>query len=561
MIVLTFDVVKKKHRAIRLSMDLLESVIGSLGSTAICHPVAVPTSEEEPALATTEVTYGFLDRRVNSTEIDCRTPEEGLSLARQSRHGGRLFARRAGHAVAAVDVIPLRVYNAWRLLHKRIPLPSAQPSSPFRWLTDLSDAVTAFESALGEAVPTPPSTTRNQAVPSVPWFADLERSSIVIRKAAWIAESGLPHAPQEKRLRVGSLSCAKVCEKNVVAILGCGQASMAAIASRSAEKARAFIDRCVPDRIAAKEIDVTDYETFLHTNLHSLHAVFVPLPTGLRCEWIQKILDREHGQRVAIVSEKPTAPSFSVLRPLLQQAHKHRVLYTDGSMMSHSLRVGYTAWVVEHLFHHRITKIESRLTMMKDATFDSSNIRADELLEPHGALGDLVWYCIRFTLHVLGWQRPLDVTSRWAGGQDMPHTSAGLRDECTVELRFPTDIRATFFGSFVSAPEQYIKIYGRDSAGDELTVIMQPLTRAAVPVAQLTVQHSVYGPVSFDLEPNGFQDRQQWRNVAFSRDDDDLRAHWSRVSARTQLVLDACYESAKMKGEGVRIDETAWCEF
>src|SRR5215471_15779071 len=103
-------------------------------------------------------------------------------------------------------------------------------------------------------------------------------------------------------LRWGILGTAQIARKNWKAILNSGNGVVVAVASRNGERSRQFVEECqlqapfeVPPRplatyqqlIAAPDVD----------------AVYVPLPTGIRKEWVQRAA--EAGKHV--VCEKPCA--------------------------------------------------------------------------------------------------------------------------------------------------------------------------------------------------------------------------------------------------------------
>src|SRR6185436_12380856 len=64
-------------------------------------------------------------------------------------------------------------------------------------------------------------------------------------------------------------------------------------------------------------------------------AVYVPLPTALRKEWV--IRAAEAGKH--IVCEKPCATSLADLREMLEACRRHRVQFIDGVMFMHSRRL------------------------------------------------------------------------------------------------------------------------------------------------------------------------------------------------------------------------------
>src|SRR3569623_1056811 len=100
-----------------------------------------------------------------------------------------------------------------------------------------------------------------------------------------------------KKVRWGILGVAKINRRLIPAFGQARNAELRAIASRSAEKARAAAD--------ADHIPIThgSYEALLDDA--SIDAVYIPLPNTLHAEWVRKAADR--GKH--ILCEKPLTPS------------------------------------------------------------------------------------------------------------------------------------------------------------------------------------------------------------------------------------------------------------
>ena len=108
--------------------------------------------------------------------------------------------------------------------------------------------------------------------------------------------------------RWGFLSTAGIGRKNWKGIHLSGNGRVSAVASRSVEKAQAFIDECsaeVPQRgeVAA----VGSYEELLSRK--DVDAVYVPLPTGIRKEGFKTV---GHGP-ILLIFLRPsmTCPGFA----------------------------------------------------------------------------------------------------------------------------------------------------------------------------------------------------------------------------------------------------------
>jgi predicted dehydrogenase len=66
-----------------------------------------------------------------------------------------------------------------------------------------------------------------------------------------------------------------------------------------------------------------------------IEAVYIPLPTGLRKEWVL----RAAAAGKHVLSEKPCAVSVADLREMIEACRKHRVQFMDGVMFMHSRRL------------------------------------------------------------------------------------------------------------------------------------------------------------------------------------------------------------------------------
>jgi hypothetical protein len=101
----------------------------------------------------------------------------------------------------------------------------------------------------------------------------------------------------------------------------------------------------------------------------------------------------------------------------------------DGTLMVDRENFGMT---------HRIT---SAFSFLASDDFHLENIRANRALEPLGCLGDLGWYCIRFSLWAMHWQMPLRVRGSVLSGGDGPPTTADSQ-ETRMFRQFAKQVRS-----------------------------------------------------------------------------------------------------------------------
>src|SRR6185436_8992337 len=90
---------------------------------------------------------------------------------------------------------------------------------------------------------------------------------------------------RESKLRWGILSTAQIARKNWKAIQLTGNGTVVAVASRDVMRSQQFIDECqaeAPMEVMPRALG--RYEELLAST--DVDAVYIPLPTGLRKEWV-----------------------------------------------------------------------------------------------------------------------------------------------------------------------------------------------------------------------------------------------------------------------------------
>ncbi len=184
-------------------------------------------------------------------------------------------------------------------------------------------------------------------------------------------------------------------------------------------------------------------------------AVYIPLPTGLRKEWVL----RAAAAGKHIICEKPCAPNAAELDEMLTACKKNDVQFMDGVMFMHSPRL---AKIRESLLDEKnvgqIRRISSAFSFYAGEGFFKDNIRVDAALEPAGCIGDLGWYCIRFALWTLNWQMPHAVTGRIFSQSGSRPCRRNSPANCCLTVVFPPDSIVHFF----AAKQQWAHVSGRN---------------------------------------------------------------------------------------------------
>src|ERR1700733_4101046 len=103
-----------------------------------------------------------------------------------------------------------------------------------------------------------------------------------------------------KKIRFGFLSTANIARKNWISILNSGNSIVTAVASRDIKKAQRYINELQTETpFETAPIALGSYEELLASK--NIDAVYIPLPTGLRKEWVLRAA--KAGKHV--VCEKP----------------------------------------------------------------------------------------------------------------------------------------------------------------------------------------------------------------------------------------------------------------
>lgn len=354
--------------------------------------------------------------------------------------------------------------------------------------------------------------------------------------------------------RWGILGTANIARKNWKAIRNAGNATLTAVASRDAARAQRFIDECQGDVPFSKApAPCGSYEELLRRS--DIDAVYIPLPTGIRPEWVVKAA--EAGKH--ILCEKPCGTTAADVRSMLDACRKHKVQFVDGVMFMHSARLPLLRSVLDDgQSVGAIKRIVSQFSFMASDDFLRSNIRVSGELEPLGCLGDLGWYNIRFSLWTMRYQLPERVSGRMlaesgTGKKPVPMEFSG-------ELFFPGGVSASFYCSFQTVNQQWAQVSGAKGTilvPDFVVPFYGCESSFELDQPVLNVQGCAYHmqshPKRFAVHEysDGMHTAQEVNMIrAFSNivASGKLDASWGEIALQTQLVLDACLESARAGG-------------
>lgn len=362
-------------------------------------------------------------------------------------------------------------------------------------------------------------------------------------------------------LRWGILGTADIARKNWLAIRNSGNGVVAGVASRDVGRAREFIQRChehepMPDLPQV----FGSYEALLASP--SIEAVYMPLPTALRKEWVL----RAAAAGKHVVCEKPCAANLPTLREMLEACRKYKVQFMDGVMFMHSRRLAaMRAALDDPKAIGSIRRITSAFTFHAPPEFYSGNIRAQPALEPHGCLGDLGWYCIRFSLWAMGWRMPQQVTGRILAESQQARVSPRVLTEFTGELLFQDGVSAEFFCSFLAQNQEWAQVSGTDG--------YLRVEDFVVPFDGPEISFEIYQPeylksgCEFKMDPRVHrsttvehsqahatsQEANLFREFANQVRSGRLNTAWPEWALKTQTVMEACLDSARQGSRPTRL--------
>jgi predicted dehydrogenase len=351
-----------------------------------------------------------------------------------------------------------------------------------------------------------------------------------------------------KRLRFGFLSTANIGRKNWRAIFSSGNSVVTAVASRDLQKSRKFVQECQAETpFEFPPMALGSYEELISSP--NVDAVYIPLPTGLRKEWVTRAA--ESGKHV--VCEKPCGVSVAELETMLSTCKKHSVQFMDGVMFMHNPRLAHVREILDDPQSiGGVRHIASAFSFYPGADFFRDNIRVNRSLEPAGCLGDLGWYCIRFALWAMNWQLPRTVTGKTLSQAGNQSGRSGAPTEFSAELIFADEVSASFYCSFLAALDQWVSVSGQ-KGWLRLQDFVHPFDsyQPAIDVNRRELRvgdpDGASCPPGVDPMVQGHaaaQDTRMFRNFANQIFSGKLNEEWPMWALKTQKVLDACSAAA-----------------
>jgi len=354
--------------------------------------------------------------------------------------------------------------------------------------------------------------------------------------------------------RWGIMGTATISRKTWQGIQKADNAKLVAVASRSAKRSQEFIAECQARVPIEPPTALGDYESLLKRT--DVDAVYIPLPTGIRKEWVIKAA--EAGKHV--LCEKPCAIHSADLEQMVAACRKNHVQFMDGVMYMHSTRLGELRAALDDPNNvGQIKRINCQFSFCAPPEFFEANIRTTSDLEPQGCLGDLGWYTIRFALWTLKWTMPTHVIGRMLDSIQRPGSSQKVPLEFSADLFFP-GVTAAFYCSFRTHHQQWANISGTKGyvrIQDFVLPFFGAETRFEINQATFIEDGCDFSmeqrarKVVVSEHGNSHSNSQEtnlirtFSKLALSGKPD---WSWADYSLKTQQVMDACLKSAMSDG-------------
>ena len=355
--------------------------------------------------------------------------------------------------------------------------------------------------------------------------------------------------------RWGIFGAANIARKNWKAIRLAENATLVAVASREPARAKEWLDANQAEcPFPAPPVACTYDELLARPDVD---AVYIPLPTGVRREWVVKAASA--GKHV--LCEKPCGPDANELRAMIDACNANNVQFMDGVMFMHGKRLPLLRTVLDDgETVGQLRRIVSNFSFAAGDDFLTGNIRVNTALEPLGALGDLGWYNIRFALFVMKYALPEKVSGRMITAH-----ASGVPLEFSGELFFPGGVTASYYCSFQTELQQWAHVSGTKGSVSVPDFVLpfygcESQFIADRPVFNVngTRYHWESHPKRFAVTEysDGAPDAQEtnmirtFSTLALGGKPDPM---WPDVALKTQLVLDACLASARNDGKLVAL--------
>ncbi|KAL0804126.1 hypothetical protein Bca101_096616 [Brassica carinata] len=329
-------------------------------------------------------------------------------------------------------------------------------------------------------------------------------------------------------IQIGVIGCAEIARTVSRAIDLAPNATIAAVASRSLEKAKTFAT--VNGYKQSVKIHGS-YESILEDP--EVDALYIPLPTSLHVEWAVRAA--ESGKHILL--KKPVAMNVTEFDKIVAACEKNGVQIMDGTMWAHHPR---TAKLKEFLFDSdrfgQLKNVHSSFSLAGDEDFLKNDIRVKPNLDGLGALVDLGWYAIRAALFANNFELPKIV----AASPGTVLNESGVILSCAMEIAAVGTKGTLCVQDFVIPFEetQASIVHHLHESSVHESLVNRPsehTVKTEIPQEACMVREfaRLVGEIkNKGAEPDGF---------------------WPNISRKTQLVVDAIKESVDKNCEQISL--------
>ncbi len=373
-------------------------------------------------------------------------------------------------------------------------------------------------------------------------------------------------------LRIGILGAARIARKNIAAIQHqVSHCKVTAIASRSLEKAEALKKNHVTEndhQLVKVFAGATAYDEMLQSDL--IDAVYIPLPTCLKKEWVLKAIANEKH----VLVEKPVATSVEHYEEMIAAAKEVKKFIMDGTMFVHNTRTHHILdYISQEEKFGSITRINSEFTFRGDDDFFANDIRTNKKGDPYGCIGDLGWYCVRLAQLVFHKVGANKLKSAMVANWKLNEEGVPIDATCLVHFHDDNaegrdgDRLLSFHCSFIHPLRQRAEICGTKESADISDYVIPKEGPSSFRAHSMKLtQNDTFTVHCGDLieVPSGpVQEVMMWRNfrkLCKSVEengwvDDNEASTLTSISSDTQLIMDALMESIRKDGLLVRLDK------
>lgn len=322
--------------------------------------------------------------------------------------------------------------------------------------------------------------------------------------------------------RWGILSTAKIAREHVIpAIQDAGNGTLAAIASRDLDKARALAER------TGAPYAFGSYEEMLASD--KIDGVYIPLPTSQHVEWAVKAADA--GKHVLV--EKPLALKAEDIAPVVEARDRNRVVVSEAFMVVHHPQWHKVRELVQGGAIGRLRHVHGAFSYYN---VDPDNMRNRPELGG-GALPDIGVYPA--------------VTTRFVTGKEPLRVQASIERDPTFGTDIYSTVKAdfggfdlTFYVSTQMAARQSMVFHG--DAG--FIEVASPFNAGLYDDHRITVHDRGHAEASVFRFPATQQYRLQVEAFARAAQGSGERIFTLEESVLNQRVIDTIFRAAEHDG-------------